>query len=1283
MMNHFMFCHLAQVQMRWDLLVSYFMGAGMLYYITLAGAAVTLIVFGWKYVVKFYKKRKVSKFKKDLSAPDKEAGPLPSDIRDRFNDGLQLFKNAGRDVNSLPWFLMIGEQNSGKSTAVTAANVGFTMGGANLEAPGRSASLTWWFSNDAVLLDTAGSLVFGESGAGDPRRWHDLLNLMRSNRGGCPFNGLIVVIPADSLLTDSEDMIRHKATAIARQMMVIRTRLDLVFPVFILVTKCDLINGFREFFNDQDVTRQNQLFGWSNPSPIDKPYNPTLTEWYLEEVEERIESRKLQRLQNIMQSGDAAEKRLDQLDALYNFPQSFHRVIAPIKRIIETVAPSNEWAGKSIYLRGIYFTSALRKGAPLDLDVAEALKKPVETLSGHDSRADQASEGSYFLRDVFIERIFQERGLVTDASNVRRRKRRRALFRFLLMLLGVGLLFVWARIAGRDLEEDLSAEQEVWSYSATVIKSADRHGLDLVRPTGTDGRFDYNGNNRIKIGDERMTVAQYQRKLQDIVSRPVRIPFIFRLVRPFGSGLTRWRKQARRVLFERMVLAPTVMAVRTRMAGLADDAWSQDAHEVLEELIRIEADAANLTYEKETDDPADTMRMVSLNRLMKFILSNRYDIETYEVQDRVMLDRIMRWCYTRKEGGGFWPPAWLPDRQRMKGDPPIHRGATLFVNACASVAEKELLSRQLKDVREWQPKLDKFINETEKQYQDQDQDFRDFLEANLDFLTQLEGYREYELEWGKQYKKLNAAHGRMADEFTPFDQAFSHLPLYEEGTVEQVYQEQASNALEEVATTMRTLDLPGPAIALHSKTNEIVFGLDEPTVVDDIKNLMLTTLKQIRDEFQQKGIPAELQSFGKDFRAARKRVADYATRMVVYQPIVMPEDLKINRWARSDILFKLKQVDVIYMQDLLDTFCDQIEKRFIQYGKVLPEAPKEKLNLILVRASEGGRTAKNIFFKRNCEYVLKNWSRLNDKGLDDRDVLLAFEPGEFAKRYLILTSKNKEDYVTQFWENLFMLALETMTDDAVIEMKRRLSEVENIARFPFVLPHPGQSELSLAETMDAAGLIRKIVPAIPSNKGKILAEGAQTASPLVDSQLHRLRTLELDDRLDWLISCRKLLDALPQTVRRRLNCKVWLLAPDEQQYLLDYTTRGDERDDGAVPIWNVIEVYEGLGRRPRKFRTIVDKKKLIGRVSYPGDWFSVKVFRYPSDAQPAYTYVYEGTWAILRLLHEREAIRVQDDPKKWYVNIAMEDDNRHERDLWLQLEFDTELPLLKDWPQEK
>ena len=83
---------------------------------------------------------------------------------------------------------------------------------------------------------------------------------------------------------------------------------------------------------------------------------------------------------------------------------------------------AGEWSPKPLFLRGIYFTSSMTEGSALDAELAEVLGVPVDSLpEGRVWRRDRA----YFLRDLFIEKVFREKGLVTRASNADKQQRTR------------------------------------------------------------------------------------------------------------------------------------------------------------------------------------------------------------------------------------------------------------------------------------------------------------------------------------------------------------------------------------------------------------------------------------------------------------------------------------------------------------------------------------------------------------------------------------------------------------------------------------------------------------------------------------------------------------------------------------------------------------------------------------------------------------------------------------------------------------------------------------------
>jgi type VI protein secretion system component VasK len=343
------------------------------------------------------------------------------DLRRNFQAGVDKFRVAGKDMYSLPWYVVCGEPGSGKSEAVRHCGVGFPPGLQDeMQGAGGTLNMHWWFTNHAVLLDTAGKLLFQEAPTGATTEWTEFLNLLKKSRPHCPINGLLLVIPSESLIKDSLDEVQRKASKIVQQLNQIQRILDVRFPVFVLVTKCDLINGFREFFSGiKDPQLQHQITGWSNPDPLDQPFDVGAVDQHLETVVQRISRRRLGLLRDPI-AVEGTTRRIDEVDSLFSLPASIAALTPRLRRYLETIFVAGEWSARPLFLRGIYFTSALTDGAALDQEIALALRLPVESLP--EGKA-WVRERSFFLRDLFLQKIFKERGLVTRATNTRKLRR--------------------------------------------------------------------------------------------------------------------------------------------------------------------------------------------------------------------------------------------------------------------------------------------------------------------------------------------------------------------------------------------------------------------------------------------------------------------------------------------------------------------------------------------------------------------------------------------------------------------------------------------------------------------------------------------------------------------------------------------------------------------------------------------------------------------------------------------------------------------------------------------
>ena len=435
-------------------------------WLALAIVVLALLLFGAYFLYRRLKARRQSRqFEGAIQAQTADSPRAISDpnrraaldkLRQKFQTGLQEFKSRGKDIYKLPWYVIIGEPGSGKSEAIRHSGLDFPPGLQDeLQGSGGTVNMDWWFTNRSIILDTAGSMIFNESQAGEAPEWREFLRLLRKARPYCPVNGLFLVLSVESLIKDSADKIAQKAGKLAQQLDMIQRTLDVRFPVYLLVTKCDLLTGFREFFdNIEDPLLQHQIFGWSNPEPLDAHFRPELVEQHLKIVAERVRRRRLALLRESAtavrygetaffasksQTGPAGKRRLDEVDSLYALPESVMLLAPRLRRYLETIFVAGEWSAKPVFLRGIYFTSSMREGRALDEAMALATGVALDQLP--EDRPWEKNR-SYFMRDLFLEKVFRENGLVTRATNTLQlvRKRKMLIFGVASLL----LLLVWA-----------------------------------------------------------------------------------------------------------------------------------------------------------------------------------------------------------------------------------------------------------------------------------------------------------------------------------------------------------------------------------------------------------------------------------------------------------------------------------------------------------------------------------------------------------------------------------------------------------------------------------------------------------------------------------------------------------------------------------------------------------------------------------------------------------------------------------------------------------------------
>jgi type VI secretion system protein ImpL len=302
-------------------------------------------------------------------------------------------KKAGNPLYVLPWYLVIGESGSGKTTSLNSAH---------LSSPFVEVSRTsgisgtrncdWWFFEKAVIIDTAGRYAIPVHEGRDKDEWQQFLSLIVKYRKREPIHGLIVTVAADKLLGAPREALEEDGRKIRHRMDELMRVLGVKFPVYILVTKCDLIQGMAAFSEQLPEKSLDQPMGLVNQD-LSKDVAGFL-ENVVTSTGERL--RTLRLLQLHQQQGSGATGAL-------LFPEEFENLRKGLESFITTAFKENPYQETPL-LRGMFFSSGRQEGTPYS-HFLNALG-----LIGEKDVLPGTSKG-LFLHDFFSQVLPRDRGL--------------------------------------------------------------------------------------------------------------------------------------------------------------------------------------------------------------------------------------------------------------------------------------------------------------------------------------------------------------------------------------------------------------------------------------------------------------------------------------------------------------------------------------------------------------------------------------------------------------------------------------------------------------------------------------------------------------------------------------------------------------------------------------------------------------------------------------------------------------------------------------------------------
>jgi len=356
--------------------------------------------------------------------PDESAIETLTALREKFESSTgslvegRIKRSDGTNlpVHELPWYVVIGAPGSGNSTLLANSGLHFPLQGEDnppqLTGVGGTRYCEWWFSDEAVFIDTAGRYVAHEArnlkdALAGSAAWHAFLGLLKEGRPARPLNGAIVTVSVTDLLLWAKAERQQFAAHVRMRLSELYAGLNSRFPVYLVFTKMDLLAGFAEIFAAMNDEERTQVWGTTfdagaDPVDLAKTYSADFAV-----LQGRLYAEMLDRLEK--------EPDLARRAAIYRFPQQFH-ALGPLVQEFLGMAFAMQVDHRPTMLRGAYFVSAKQAGKPIDR-VMRTLERAFKVA--HREVEVSGSAQSYFVTRLLREVMFPEAGLAVDRTNER------------------------------------------------------------------------------------------------------------------------------------------------------------------------------------------------------------------------------------------------------------------------------------------------------------------------------------------------------------------------------------------------------------------------------------------------------------------------------------------------------------------------------------------------------------------------------------------------------------------------------------------------------------------------------------------------------------------------------------------------------------------------------------------------------------------------------------------------------------------------------------------------
>lgn len=359
----------------------------------------------------------------------------------------QVMVNMKQNLNkrnylyALPWYLVLGLENAGKTSLINRSGQKFVFSSV-MRASGQKSenpySFDWWIGDESVLIDPDGELLTqgnrseDNDGAMERRLWLHFVNWLDRTRSRRPLNGIVLALDVSHLATATASERKAYASLLRARLRELMETLSTRLPVYIALTKLDLLYGFEPFFKHYTKSQREEVLGFT--FSLDSIDN--LDHWLEEFAKEYAEF--VERINGVLPHAVSAPMSLDERNAIYSFTRQISGLKEILTQFFQDALASDQFSTSAL-VRGAYFTSVYQQGVPTNAFDDAASRR--YGLSHAINTAQHAKNSTiYFTQKLFSNIIYPEAGLASDNFRIARQKRRLIALSFLTCSIATVLL---------------------------------------------------------------------------------------------------------------------------------------------------------------------------------------------------------------------------------------------------------------------------------------------------------------------------------------------------------------------------------------------------------------------------------------------------------------------------------------------------------------------------------------------------------------------------------------------------------------------------------------------------------------------------------------------------------------------------------------------------------------------------------------------------------------------------------------------------------------------------